>query len=121
MIDFTVSGQPRPQGSKNIYRGRLVESAKGLKEWREAIAEQAAKQNFYTEDPVEILVHFFLERPKTVKRARPSVKPDLDKLMRSVGDALSGVVIKDDAQIVSISAKKEYGEPGARIQVVEIF
>jgi len=121
MIDFTVSGQPRPQGSKNIYRGRLVESAKGLKEWRQAVADEAAKQNFYTEEPVELLVHFYLERPKTVKRAKPSVKPDLDKLLRSIGDALTGVVIKDDSQIVGVSAKKEYGEPGARIQLVTIF
>ena len=121
MIDFTVSGQPRPQGSKNIYRGRLVESAKGLKEWREAVAKEAAKQNFYTDQAVEVLVHFYLERPKTVKRERPSVKPDIDKLLRAIGDALTGTVVKDDSQIVSVSAKKEYGEPGARIQVVEIF
>lgn len=121
MIDFRVYGQPRPQGSKNIYRGRLVESAKGLKEWREAVATEAAKQSFYTEQPVELLVHFYLERPKTVKRAKPSVKPDLDKLLRSIGDSISGVLIKDDAQIVIMSAKKEYGEPGAWIQLVETF
>jgi len=121
MIEFRVDGKPVPQGSKNIYRGRLVESAKGLKEWRHAIALEAAKQNWYTEEPVNILVHFYFQRPKTVTRARPSVKPDIDKLLRSVGDALTGVVFKDDSQIVEIAAKKEYGEPGAWIQVVETF
>jgi Holliday junction resolvase RusA-like endonuclease len=49
------------------------------------------------------------------------VSPDLDKLIRAVGDSLtdSGVVI-DDSRIVRISARKLYAEgiqPGATIQV----
>jgi Holliday junction resolvase RusA-like endonuclease len=121
LIEFTVFGNPRPQGSKTVFRGRVVDSAKGLKEWRNAIAIEAAKQDWFTDEPVNILIHFYMPRPKTVKRLLPSVPPDLDKLIRGVGDALTGVVIKDDAQIVEISAKKEYGVPGAWIQVTKTF
>jgi Holliday junction resolvase RusA-like endonuclease len=66
-------------------------------------------------------VAFYLPKPKTVDRQLPSVSPDLDKLIRAVGDSLtdSGVVI-DDSRIVRISARKLYAEgiaPGATIQV----
>ncbi len=37
--------------------------------------------------------------------------PDVDKLARCALDALSGVVIKDDAQVVELYARKRYGEP----------
>ena len=58
---------------------------------------------------------------KTVDRQLPSVSPDLDKLIRAVGDSLtdSGVVT-DDSRIVRISARKLYAEgiqPGATILV----
>jgi Holliday junction resolvase RusA-like endonuclease len=48
------------------------------------------------------------------------VSPDLDKLIRAVGDSLTGTVITDDSRIVRISARKLYAEgiePGATISV----
>ena len=120
MISFRVFGDPAPQGSKTIMRGRLVESSKKLPAWRKAVTEAAEQVDFYTEDAVDVLIIFYMPKPKSLKRKRPSVKPDIDKLIRSVSDCLSGTVIKDDAQIVTISARKEYSdEPGAEIQVVE--
>lgn len=121
MIQFRVFGEPAPQGSKTIMRGRLVESSKKLPAWRKAIADAAKELNEYTEEPVEVLIIFYLPKPKTVKRKYPSVKPDLDKLCRAVGDGITGILIKDDSQIVELSARKEYGQPGAFIQIAEIF
>ena len=46
----------------------------------------------------------------------PIVKPDLLKLARAVEDALSGLVYKDDAQIVREILDKHYGEP-ARVEI----
>jgi len=62
-----------------------------------------------------------MPKPASVKRSLPSVSPDLDKLIRAVGDSLtdSGVVT-DDSRIVRISARKVYAqgiEPGASIVV----
>ena len=37
-------------------------------------------------------------------------KPDLDKLARAVGDALTGVAYRDDAQITRWHLQKRYGE-----------
>jgi len=45
-IAFEVFGIPTPQGSKNVYRGRLVEaqSAK-LKIWRQEVKDQAPENS----------------------------------------------------------------------------
>jgi Holliday junction resolvase RusA-like endonuclease len=46
--------------------------------------------------------------------------PDLDKLIRSVGDSLSGTVIRDDSRIIAIHAQKLYADSrgvGAVIRV----
>jgi crossover junction endodeoxyribonuclease RusA len=45
---------------------------------------------------------------------RPWRKPDLDKLTRSILDALTGVVLDDDAQIVRLLAEKVYARTGER-------
>ena len=37
--------------------------------------------------------------------------PDVDKLARCALDALVGVLIKDDAQVVALHLGKRYGEP----------
>lgn len=47
----------------------------------------------------------------------PNGKPDELKLIRSVEDALTGIVWQDDAEVVIHSAKKIYGEPGVTIEI----
>ncbi len=49
-------------------------------------------------------------------RPHPSVKPDCLKLARGLEDSLSGIVWKDDAQIVDEHIVKTYGEP-ARCEI----
>jgi len=65
-----------------------------------------------------------MPKPKTVDSPLPSVAPDLDKLVRAVGDALAiAGVYADDSRIVRISARKVYAqgiEPGASISVKTI-
>lgn len=122
-VSFRVYGVPVPQGSKNVYRGRLVEAqGKKLKDWREAV-KKAAEDNYQgdlIEGPVELQVIFYITKPKTVKREFPTVPADLDKLIRAIGDALSGSVYKDDSQIISITADKRYGDPaGAVITILK--
>lgn len=47
-------------------------------------------------------------------------KPDLDKLVRTVLDALTGVVIHDDSQVCGIVAQKDYADPGVQVVVTMI-
>lgn len=122
-ITFEVFGIPTPQGSKNVYRGRLVEaqSAK-LKIWRQEVKDQATLiySGELLEGPLRLDVIFFMPRPKTVKRDKPTVPPDTDKLIRGVGDALTGTIFRDDSQLVEIYAEKRYADermPGAELKI----
>lgn len=51
---------------------------------------------------------------------RPTVKPDGDNILKCC-DALNGIVWRDDAQVVTATVRKVYGErPGLTIEVAPI-
>jgi crossover junction endodeoxyribonuclease RusA len=128
-VCFFVDGIPIPKGSTRsfVVAGRAVTTAanKKTKPWEIAI-RSAAQANFYCPSaaPVEVEVEFILPRPKSVSsetRPLPTVKPDLDKLLRCVLDALTGVAYVDDAQVTRVAARKAYADnltPGAAITVM---
>ena len=63
---------------------------------------------------------FVFNKPKTVKRNEPYVRPDLDKLIRAVLDGLTDVAYEDDQQVVRLTAQKSYGETeGVHIRISE--
>ena len=122
MRTFFVPGKPVQQGSMRIYNNRIVHtSANELKAWRELVGWKAkeARVEFVPEhQPVKIELTFVFARPKSVKREYPTVFPDLDKLIRSILDGLTGIAYLDDAQVVAIHTEKIYGEtPGVKISV----
>lgn len=129
MTTFFVNGTPAPQGSKNAYRRGdrtvLVESSKKVQPWRAAVAQAATLMCPPTpiDGPVFVFIVFVLPRPKSLpKRVTHMVKkPDLDKLIRSTLDALSGIAYVDDNRVTAITATKHYaraGEtPGAQITI----
>ena len=131
-IAFDVIGRPSPQGSKkSIGNNRFIESSKYLPAWRNAVklaADDAVNMNDWARvsGPVELEVMFYLDRPSTIsatKRPHPTVPPDLDKLVRAIGDALTGVVYDDDSQVIRCLAWKVYADtrvPGAFIRVNEL-
>lgn len=110
---FFVKGKPVPQGSMKFIRpGVMIHSrSQDLAIWRADIARNAELFGF---KPVAVAVKveldFIVTKPKSTKRAFPSVKPDLDKLVRAVLDGLTGVVYEDDSQVIMIKASKTYGE-----------
>ena len=112
MIEFSVEGQPVPQGSMKVIHGRVLHSqGSALINWRNAIgyaAREAGARKLTTAVTIDLV--FLMPRPKTVKRSFPAVAPDLDKLIRAVLDALTGIAYDDDGQVVSIHAHKIYGE-----------
>ena len=120
MLKFVVYGAPSPKGSTRAFvpkgwtRPIITSATKGLKAWESKIAAAAgARANgVLLTDPVVVNIAFYLPRPKSLKKGeRPHTKrPDCDKLIRGATDALIGIVYKDDAQIVSITATKAYVE-----------
>jgi Holliday junction resolvase RusA-like endonuclease len=132
-IEFTVTGVAQPQGSARAFvpfkwaaaavrrkqapRAIVTHDNPKTKGWQQLVAEQAqdavGDQLFL--GPVVLTVTFRLPRPESLpKRTHHHTKlPDLDKLVRAIGDGLSGVVFLDDKQIVDLHARKIYTS-GAR-------
>lgn len=126
MSEFFVRGIPVPQGSHKafIVNGRAVVTSvnnKALKPWRKAIATAAREVVLPVEKstPMRVEVTFVFERPGSVRRSRPTVRPDVDKLARAVLDALTEAgAFPDDSQVVDLHATKTYGlTAGAHIRV----
>lgn len=107
-----IEGTPVPQGSKTavVINGKAVmfEANKKHKVWRDHVASRMRGATPVT-DPVRCELTFIFERPKTVKREWPSVKPDIDKLARTILDAATGHIVKDDAQVIILNCRKDYG------------
>lgn len=125
LLHWFVEGTPVPQGSKTatVINGRAVmfEANKKHKAWRDHVRATVGTLETPSTQPVRVELQFWFEKPKTVKREHMSVKPDLDKLSRSVLDAITGGILKDDSQVVILNARKEYGDKaGVLIRVMEI-
>jgi crossover junction endodeoxyribonuclease RusA len=124
---FEVPGKPVPQGSmRSLGRGRMVHTNQsGLLPWRHAVgvcAVQHRPPGWDNTGPMQVRATFWTPRPKNHYRADGSVKdragfypvtrPDLDKLIRALLDALTDAQIwVDDSQAGHICAHKNYGPP----------
>lgn len=136
-VSFWVPGSPAPQGSKafkGIRGGRaiLVESCKAVGPWRERVAlvaHQAMREAGNTgpyAGATTVDLRFVLPRPKSAPKTKvvaATKRPDLDKLARSCLDAITNVVVCDDAQVVGLVAQKRVAllgeEPGCQVTVTE--
>lgn len=135
-VSFTVVGTPIPQGSKTAFMagGRPVVVEQGrakLKPWRAQIADAAAAAMNgagLIQGAVLVMCYFWFPRPKAHFRAngevKPSapdyvgVRPDLDKVARAVLDGITGVIIRDDAQVAGLVCEKSYGDrPRVEVKV----
>ena len=129
VMRIVVHGKPVPQGSvRSLGAGRpsVHGNADRLHPWRDSIitATQAAMVEYGWErgdGPASVYGVFTFDRPKshftpreTLRTDAPSwpitrANGDLDKLARSVGDALTAAgAIKDDSQIASWMITKQY-------------
>lgn len=112
VIDYFVPGIPVPQGDlASNSRGILYHKNKALEPWRHQVAWRARRpmrDNGFADVifacPISLTLLFVLKRVQGTPKRRatpPAIKkPDLDKLARSIGDALTGVVWVDDSQII---------------------
>lgn len=127
MIEFFVPGIPAPQGSKrHVGHGRMVESSKDLPAWRTAVAwtaRNAAARELAIVGPVAVNISFRFPMPasrpakiRALESHPRSVKPDLDKLVRAIFDALTEAgVIEDDARVWHLTAQKHEVTDHARV------
>ena len=126
MLAFTVFGVPIPKGSAKAFRHRttgvviVTHDNARTKPWQECVVSAAldavgtlplGQSATGDGEPVALELAFYLPRPKSAPKrvVRQVKKPDLDKLVRCVKDALTRAgVYHDDAQVVRTVATKEF-------------
>lgn len=124
-VEFRVYGTPAPQGSKTAFvrGGRAVvvdgSSSSGrqrLSSWRAEVAREAENVGLemVLDGPLDLAIEFLMPKPKSAPKGKVwcDKRPDLDKLVRSTFDALSGVLYRDDAQVVRLKVSKRYSTDG---------
>lgn len=130
VIGFHVRGVPVGKGSMRVFqyktkdgkqRACIGHDNKKTYSWSATVAAEAKRAmvnaSRYAKTPLVLQVMFLLPRPashygkrglKASAPAYPMTKPDLDKLVRVIGDSLEGIVYDNDSRIVSQTSSKEY-------------
>lgn len=139
MIKLRVLGTPATAGNKtaipfrrkdgslgvNVREGKTKDAARRAAEWRATLqlhAEKAMEGRALLDGPIEMLWTFTKARPAghfkkdgslsaEGRRAGRYVttRPDSIKLVRSVEDALTGIVWNDDAQVAHHDMRRLWG------------
>jgi Holliday junction resolvase RusA-like endonuclease len=130
-VAVRIDGEPMAQGSMKAFvmpngHASITHSNKTkLRPWRDLVAHYVKEA--WGDEMVtgKVVLHclFRLKRPKshygqggksmTLRPSAPPAhltKPDLDKLVRAINDALTGVIYRDDSQVCETHASKIYAE-----------
>lgn len=138
IIEWRVYSKPETQGSMTSYpfrrkNGRFGVNTvhpKKLLEWRKEVAKtyheeypEHSKGELIFEKgvPVEVELEIHVPKPKSNKDDLPvnTRTGDIDKYIRGVLDACTGIIYYDDCQVVNATSKKRYvpeDECGATIR-----
>lgn len=127
MLSFFVAGEPVPKGSFRAFNtgkgARITNSNPKTKDWELRIAMTAQERLLdWTpgyEGAVSVECDFRFARPKSASKnaVYKITRPDIDKIARAVLDGITGVVIRDDSQVVQMTAFKRYAEKDAPVGV----
>ena len=131
-------GAPRGKGR---HRARIIKPRNGppfvsmytdaeTVKYEEMVAN-AARAAWVGKGPLEQALTAYIEvfipipeswsnrkRDAAIRGDIPAIsRPDIDNFIKIILDSLNGIILKDDAQIVSLTSTKEYSAaPGIRVQ-----
>ena len=135
-LSFHVIGNPVAKGRPRVVRGGKFPrtyTPKKTREWEEVVAAEARQAAWeqvglsdsavvFDDDLLAVEIAFYLPIPKSWSKKKTweangamqelgalhGRRPDLDNLVKSVLDAMDGIVFRDDAQIGKVTAEKRY-------------
>lgn len=126
-ITFTVIGEPKGKGRPRFRNlGKFVQTYtdKDTVNYENLVKmsyrTKCQQMMFLADEMVECEINAFYSIPKATSKKkhqlmldrilRPTKKPDLDNLQKSLFDGLNKVAFQDDTQIVSIVCNKYYSD-----------
>jgi crossover junction endodeoxyribonuclease RusA len=130
ILTFTVFGTPQPQGSARAFMHKgakfptVTSDNPKNRPWRQEIALTAIAQMKHeklalvdNKTPLRVEASFYFDPPQSAKRKiHKTTRPDGDKLLRSLLDALTGIVYADDSQVSQFEVYKFFGAP-SRVEI----
>lgn len=130
-MNLTIYGKPQPKERPRVYKGHGITPIRTRNYEAKVAAEWRANYPKPLEGDLRVWITFYMPTPiswsKTKKERaergiiRPSVRPDIDNLVKIILDGLNGVAFADDKQVVELTAAKYYSaEPRTAILVEEI-
>ena len=134
-LAFLIPGRPvgkgRPRFSRRSGAAYTPQATATYENWVTLCASQVmrGREQFTGPLAVEIVATFAPAASWSRKRreaalsgeAWPTGRPDLDNIAKAVTDGCNGIVWRDDAQIVHVTAEKHYGaEESVAVHVSEL-
>lgn len=117
-IHLFIPAKPTPKGSTKLKysyaKKRLIvapDNGKAQQTFEDIATpyfNQAMAGKKKMTGAISLRARFYVQRPVSVTRRLPCVKPDLDKYLRMVLDVCTDRVWDDDGQVIAIDAAKEY-------------
>jgi len=120
MIKFTIPGEPKAKARPRVTKsGHAYTPDKTIEfeNWVKLCYQESCSEVFHDgEISASIVCYFRIPESKPKKKQldmesgiiRPTKKPDLDNIAKSVLDALNGLAYRDDSQIVDLEISKYY-------------
>jgi len=138
MADWSVEipGHPIAKKRARVVRNKHTGFVHGFNPQRQeedtfATVIKASGAPYFETEPLKIKIAFVLPVPKSFsKRKRdkalkgvlhPTKRPDLDNYVKFVLDCCNSVLFRDDSQVITIVAKKRYGEVPKTIVEVHVL
>lgn len=127
MIEFTYYGEIKGKGRPRFRNaGKFIQTYTdaNTKNYEMSLKEaylQANQESYMNpDDPLLLRLQVWQQIPKSVSKKkrqqmldgdiRPTKKPDIDNILKSVLDSLNKVAFYDDTQIVMIMCSKFYSD-----------
>ena len=136
----TLCLEPMAQSRPRFARrglGVVAYEKKEMKAWRaecSRLIEEAFEAKKLIEGPLKIDATFYVQPPKYIsskKKLRErleaeeiycSKKPDIDNYLKALLDSMTGIVFKDDGQVVECKARKLYSlKPKIEFTIKEVL
>lgn len=136
MIEFEIPGEPQPQGrpifSSKTKTARDPDKSRNYKKLVRFYARRSKPPDMLN-GALIVHIDIFKKPPKSIsgvkknsaalqnETMRPVAKPDVDNYAKGIKDACTGIIWKDDSQVVELLVRKFYSmNPRAVVKVREI-